>query len=44
MLIKWQTAHGYSSVARPKSFGGPKCLILGEQQYFLWDTTSQSTK
>jgi len=24
--------------------GGPKCLILGEQQYFVWDTTTQSTK
>jgi len=23
---------------------GTKCLILGDQQYFVWDTTSQSTK
>jgi len=23
-----------------KNFGGPKCLILGEQQYFVWDTAS----
>jgi len=35
-----------SGVASPKlgGFGGPKCLILGEQQYFVWDTASQSTK
>jgi len=38
----------YSGVAspkmfwRPKDLGGSKCLILGEQQYFLWDTASQS--
>jgi len=23
---------------------GEKCLILGEQQYFVWDTAFQSTK
>ena len=33
-----------SGVASPKFFGGPKCLILDEQQYFVWDTASQSTK
>jgi len=38
-----------SGVVSPKSwgsktFGGPKCVILGEQQYFVWDTASQSTK
>ena len=27
-----------------KKFGGTKCLILGEQQYFFWDTASQSAK
>jgi len=31
-------------ILRGKNFGGPKCLILGEQQYFVWDTASQSTK
>jgi len=25
-------------------FEGGRFFILGEQQYFLWDTTSQSTK
>ena len=23
---------------QPKSLGGSKCLILGEQQYIVWDT------
>ena len=26
------------------SFGGPKCLTLGQQQYFLGEVASQSTK
>jgi len=30
--------------SQPKIGGGAKCLILGEQQYFVWDTASQSTK
>jgi len=30
--------------SQTKRSGGPKCLILGEQQYFIWDTASQSTK
>ena len=29
---------------RTKFWGGTKCLVLGEQQYFLWDTASQSAK
>jgi len=29
---------------QPKIFLGPKHLILGKQQYFVWDTASQSTK
>jgi len=37
-----------SGVASPKFWGGKnlgsKCLILGKQQYFVWDTISQSTK
>jgi len=24
-----------------QNFGGLKCLILGEQQYFVWNTASQ---
>jgi len=33
------------SIAQPaQKFGGSKCLILGEQHYFVWDTASQSTK
>jgi len=47
-----QVVQRYSgSVAQPaqyvfggQKFGGPKCLILGEQQYFLWGTASQSAK
>ena len=31
-------------VASPKFCGGPKCLTLGEQQYFCLDAASQSTK
>ena len=27
-----------------KKLEGPRCLILGEQQYFVLDTTSQRTK
>jgi len=35
----------FSGVARPKFFwGGAKFFILGDQQYFVWDTASQSTK
>jgi len=30
--------------SQPKIFGGTKFLILGEQQYFVYDTVSQSTK
>ena len=31
--------------SQPKTFlGRPKRLILGEQQYFVWDAASQSTK
>ena len=25
---------------QPEILGGSKCLILGEQQYFVWDTAS----
>jgi len=32
-----------SGVASPK-FGGPDLLTLSEQQCFVWDTVSQSTK
>jgi len=31
-------------VASPNFFGRPKYLILCEQQYFLWNTASQSAK
>jgi len=27
-----------------QKFEGAKCLILGEQQYFVWDAASQDTK
>jgi len=30
--------------SQPKVFGGPNTLTLSEQQYFVWDTASQSTK
>jgi len=39
-----------SGAASPKFFEGqknlwwPKCLILGEWHYFVWDTASQRTK
>jgi len=33
-----------SSVASPKCFWGENILTLSEQQYFVWDTASQSTK
>ena len=33
-----------SGVASPKFFGEPNLLILSEQQCFLWDPSSQSTK
>jgi len=44
--------HESQSVAQParnfvwgqKILGEPKFLILGQQQYFLWDAASQSTK
>jgi len=32
-----------SGVASPK-FGGPKCLTLGEQHFFVWGAASQSIK
>jgi len=31
------------SRSQPKNWGS-KCLISGEQQYFVWDTASRSTK
>jgi len=36
----------HHTVAQPAQtyFGGPKCPILGEQQYVVWDGASQSTK
>jgi len=40
----------HSGVASPKILGGgknlgePKCLTLDLQQYFVWDTASQSRK
>jgi len=30
--------------SQPKNLGGPKCLILGEEHYFVWKNASQSTK
>jgi len=33
-----------SDVASPKIGGGAKCLILGEEHYFVWKNASQSTK
>jgi len=39
--------HVLSDVAgtkQPKFFWWGECLILGEQQYFVWGTASQSTK
>ena len=33
-----------SSVATTKIGGEEKCFISGEKHYFVWDTTSQSTK
>jgi len=33
-----------SGVASRKVGGGPKCLILGEKHYFVWDTASKTTK
>jgi len=30
--------------SQPKIWGEPKCLILGKQQYFVWDTSSKSPK
>jgi len=33
-----------NGVASPEIWGGPKCLILGEQHYFVWKNASQSTK
>jgi len=32
-----------SSVGTPKVFRGPNILNISEQQYFVWDTASQST-
>jgi len=39
---KWQTLFG--GVTSPKILGLSNCLILVEQQYFVGDTASQSTK
>jgi len=36
--------HSIHDNGRCSGVANPKCLIFGEQQYFLWDTTSQSTK
>ena len=33
-----------SGSGQTQTFGGPKCLVLGEQQYFVWDVASQSRK
>jgi len=33
-----------SDVTSPKFFVGPDLLTLSEQQYFVWDTVSLSTK
>jgi len=33
-----------SGVASPKYLGEPNLLTISEQQYFVWDTASQSTK
>jgi len=29
-----------AAYGQPKILGGSKCLILGEQKYFVWDTAS----
>jgi len=34
MLVTWPA----------QNFGGPKLMTLGDQQYFVWDTASQSRK
>jgi len=48
-LLKNARCFHYSGVASPnflgsKNCGGTNFLILGEEQYFAWDTASQSTK
>jgi len=30
--------------SQPKIWGGAKCMILGEQHYFVWKNAFQSTK
>jgi len=40
----WRTLLNGSGVASPEIWGGPKCLILGKQHYFVWKNASQGTK
>ena len=40
----WTPPAGVQRGSQPKLLAGPRSLILGEQQYFVWDTASQSTK
>ena len=35
---------GGPDAAGGQKFWGPKILVLGEQQYFVWDAVFQSTK
>jgi len=39
-----ENSPGPSGVASPKFWGDQNFLTLGEQQYFVWDTTSQKHK
>ena len=39
-----ESFHSEQWRSQTKYFGGPKCLVLDEQQYFVWDTAYQITK
>jgi len=44
VLTGLSVAPTVSDVARPRFFEGARIFTLSEQQYFVWDTASQSAK